>query len=52
MKVGDVVSLNSGSPQMTIMSIDNNNMVEVTWMVNFTEKATATFPSACLKKEN
>lgn len=48
LEVGNVVSLNSGGPDLTVIHVwASSDTVDVTWMAGGAKK-TATFPIACL----
>jgi uncharacterized protein YodC (DUF2158 family) len=51
MKVGDVVYLNSGSPELTITQI-KNGQVWVNWIGYNNEINEAIFPIACVSEFN
>jgi len=48
LKIGDVVTLNSGGPRMTIRAIDSNDMAEVSYYAN-NKMVNDTFPINTLK---
>lgn len=48
-KVGDVVVLKSGGPEMTVYEIQNSDYVNCTWFVG-DKPQYASFPSGVLEK--
>lgn len=51
MKIGDVVYLNSGSPELTVTQI-KNDQVWVNWLGPNNAVHEAIFPSVCLSTTN
>jgi uncharacterized protein YodC (DUF2158 family) len=50
LKVGDVVNLNSGSPDLTVSAIGSEGTkADVSWIKESGEVAQSTFPIACLR---
>lgn len=49
-KIGDVVNLKSGGPEMTVENIDNQGNVTCTWFDRNMERKTETFKSDMLEK--
>ena len=56
LKIGDIVRLNSGSPTMTIVAINEAELmgmknIKCSWFIKGESKSD-TFPSNCLEKYN
>lgn len=50
LKIGDIVELNSGGPDMTVQHVSKNNIVGCYWNCNGKTEYYE-FPSACLNKK-
>jgi uncharacterized protein YodC (DUF2158 family) len=50
LRIGDIVRLNSGGPNLTVVDVGKNGDVSVNWVAPGTTKyGQATFPRACFK---
>ena len=51
LKPGDTVRLRSGGPQMTVVGVDGDARIKVTWFGDTNHPEGCVFPAACLVVE-